>query len=112
MRAIAQRILEKHGHRVLVADTVTDAVRLSETHQGKIDLLLTDVVMAGATGPQLARLLLVQRPDLRVMYMSGYTDGTVVSEGVLEGNPSFLQKPFSGELLVRKVRTALDEPRP
>ncbi len=109
VRAIAQRILEKNGYRVLVADAA-QAMHLAETHQGRIDLLLTDVIMPGPTGPQLAERLLVLRPTLRVVYMSGYTDGGVTFQGI-DSVSHFVQKPFNGELLARKVRMALDEPR-
>ena len=107
VRAIARRILEKNGYRVLVADTAADAVRLCETHEADIDLLLTDVVMPGGTGPELAARLRDLRPRLRVLYMSGYTDGSVISQG-LAGATSFLQKPFTGELLTCSSPTALD----
>jgi signal transduction histidine kinase/CheY-like chemotaxis protein len=111
VRAIAQRILEKNGYRVLVADTVAEATRLAETYPERIDLLLTDVVMPGTTGPELAARSIGVRPDLRVLYMSGYSDGSAASRGVVDGDSKFLQKPFTGELLVRKVRGALDKVR-
>jgi two-component system, cell cycle sensor histidine kinase and response regulator CckA len=110
VRAIAQRILEKNGYRVLVAETVADAVRVCESREAAIDLLLTDVIMPGATGPELAARLLALQPQLRVVYMSGYTDSSALSQGILDGTTNFVQKPFSGDLLARKVRTALDEP--
>jgi PAS domain S-box-containing protein len=111
VRAIARRILEKNGYRVLEADSLEEAVRLSETEAGGIDLLLTDVIMPGSTGPELAERLLASLPDLRVVYMSGYTDGSVVAQGIIDGSSNFIQKPFTGELLARKIRAVLDESR-
>jgi two-component system, cell cycle sensor histidine kinase and response regulator CckA len=68
-------------------------------------------VMPGAGGPELASRLLSVRPQLRVVYMSGYTDGTVLRQGIADSHTNFLQKPFTAELLTRKVRAALDERR-
>jgi len=92
---------------VLEALDVADATRLAETHPGPIHLLITDVVMPGASGPELARRLRARRPDLRVLCMSGYPES---AEGRVEGETgwnAWLQKPFTPDGLMRKVRDCL-----
>jgi PAS domain S-box-containing protein len=108
VREVARRILERHGYQVLTAQSPSDALLLGETHPGTIHLLLTDVVMPRMTGTMLAQRLLAQRPGIKVLYMSGYTDGSIAAQGVLEEGAAFVQKPFTSELLARKVRSALD----
>jgi PAS domain S-box-containing protein len=109
VRNVARRILERRGYTVLAPETTEEAVSLCERHSGPIDLLLTDVVMPGVNGAELAARLSTIRPGLRVLYMSGYTDGTISSHQVLEQDASsFVQKPFSAELLARMVRGTLD----
>ena len=85
-----------------------EAVMLSERHSGHIHLLVTDVVMPGASGPETAHHIQRMRPDTRVLYMSGYTDDTVARHGILESGAMFLPKPFSPVALLRKVRSALN----
>ena len=77
-------------------------------HPGHLDLLLTDVVMPGASGPDLARRLNTERPDLQVLFVSGYPDDSPGSAGLLEPGAAFLQKPFTADTLARKVRDVLD----
>ena len=78
-------------------------------HQdGMIDVLLTDVVMPGMSGAELARRLAASHPETRVLYISGYTDGTLSGDGVVPEDAAFLQKPFTPEVLVKKVREVLD----
>ena len=77
---------------------------------GRLDLLLTDVVMPGASGPELANRLTAERPDLHVLFVSGYPDDSPASAGVLENGTAFLQKPFTPDTLARKVRAVLDAP--
>jgi FixJ family two-component response regulator len=77
-------------------------------HNPGIDVLLTDVVMPGASGPELTRLLMAQHPSLKVVYMSGYTEDTIVHHGVLNPGIAFLNKPFTSEKLGRKIREVLD----
>jgi PAS domain S-box-containing protein len=108
VREVARRILERHGYRVLVAASPGDALQLCKTHREVIHLLVTDVVMPRLSGPELARQLLLGRPALRVLYVSGYTDGSIESHGVLEPGVSFLQKPFSSDSLANKVRSVLN----
>jgi len=110
LRALALEILEMHGYRVLVAAEAVEACRLSDGHAGRIDLLLTDVVMPGKSGRELAALLTARRPELRVIYMSGYTADAIVSHGVLDPEIVFLQKPYSPATLALKVRDVLDTP--
>ena len=83
-------------------------MRLFERHPS-IDVLLTDVVMPGASGPELTRQLLNERPSLRVVYMSGYTDDAIVRNGLISEGGHFLQKPFTPLGLTKKVRDVLDE---
>ena len=107
VRALARDVLEMNGYAVLEALDVADATRLAETHPGPIHLLITDVVMPGASGPELARRLRARRPDLRVLCMSGYPES---AEGRVEGEAgwnAWLQKPFTPDVLMRKVRDCL-----
>jgi two-component system cell cycle sensor histidine kinase/response regulator CckA len=109
VRGVAQRMLERNGYRVVVARDPIDALRLAEQYGSGIDLLLTDVVMPRMSGAVLAARLAARWPKMKVLYMSGYTDGTVVAHGVLEQSGSFLQKPFTVDQLARKLRTVLAE---
>jgi len=108
LRTLARSVLEKLGYTVIEATNGTDACSKSEQRQGTIHLLLTDVVMPGMNGRALAEKLAGQRPQLRVLYMSGYT-GQAVGHGVLAPGSHFLPKPFTRESLGRKVREVLDE---
>ena len=110
VRQFARRALEASGYAVLVAPDGIEAMAAAERHPGPIHLLLTDVVMPGMAGPELARRLSAQRPSLRVLYCSGYTDDATVLEGVREAGTAFLQKPFAPEDLIRKIRDVLSGP--
>jgi CheY-like chemotaxis protein len=111
VRNLAQRVLLRNGYTVLVANQGTEALQAFQQHDGPIHLLLTDVVMPGGiNGRQLAERLLAQRPKLKVLYMSGYTDDIVVRHGVLDSDVAFLEKPFSASGLARKVRQILNSP--
>jgi PAS domain S-box-containing protein len=107
LRELARRLLQRQGYTVLVAPNADDALRLFERH-ASIDVLLTDVVMPGTSGPELARQLLERRPTLKVIYMSGYTKEATVQHGVLDPGIAFLHKPFTAETLGRKVREVLN----
>jgi PAS domain S-box-containing protein len=108
VRMVARRVLERRGYTVLAPESPDEAVSICEIHAGTIDLLLTDVVMPGVDGAQLAARLSALRPGLKILYMSGYTDGSIASYQVLEHSSSFVQKPFSSEVLLRSVRALLD----
>jgi len=109
VRAIAQQVLERQGYTVLAAPSGADALALAAQHGATIHLLLTDVVMPGMSGRDLADRLTAQRPGIRVLYISGYTDNAIVRHGMLEPGLAYLQKPFRPDALVRKVRDVLDE---
>ncbi len=110
VRVLAKKQLERLGRRVFVAANAAEAVRLFERNPS-IDVLLTDVVMPGASGPELTRQFVEQRPALKVIYMSGYTDDAIVQHGVLMPGIAFLPKPFTSESLGRKLREALEHRR-
>ena len=105
---LSQRALEAQGYVVLAASDAAAALRVVERHGGTIHLLLTDVVMPGLSGRELAERLGAQRPGIRVLYMSGYPGDAVVQHGTLPSGSAFLQKPFSPDRLARKVRDVLD----
>jgi PAS domain S-box-containing protein len=105
---LSRRALESEGYTVLAAADGADAVRIAERHGGTIHLLLTDVVMPGISGRELAAQLAARRPGLRVVYMSGYPGDTAARGGALAQGSAFLQKPFEPDALARKVREALD----
>ena len=108
VRGLARDVLVESGYTVLVAATAEDAVRICEEHESPISLLLSDVVMPKVSGPQLAQRLVDLRPELHVLYMSGYTDEAIVHHGVLEPGTAFIEKPFTPEDLCGKVRDVLD----
>jgi PAS domain S-box-containing protein len=110
VRELASRILSAKGYSVVAAKSVNEAEQFSEKHAAKIHLLLTDVIMPGTSGRELARRITGRHPRTRVLYMSGYTDNVLAQGGVLEAGLSFLQKPFTPGALVQKVRDVLDSP--
>ena len=110
VRELARDILLEHGYTVLEAGDPEEAWPVFDKHRATIDLLLTDVVMPRASGRQLADRLAPHRPDLKVLYMSGYTDQAIVQHGVLEAGIAYLEKPFTIDTLTHKVRDVLDAP--
>ncbi len=108
VRALARKMLAAHGYTVLAAPSGVDALELAASHAGPIHLLVTDVVLPGISGRELAARFESVRPGLKVLYTSGYTDEAVVHHGVLDAGIAFLQKPFSSGSLARKVRETLD----
>jgi CheY-like chemotaxis protein len=108
VRALVQRVLEASGYTVLGAGTIADALRIAESRSEPIHLLVTDMVMPHMSGGDLAQRLLSLRPEMAVLYMSGYTDHAVVHQGRAGPGVPFLQKPFTPDALARKVRAVLD----
>jgi PAS domain S-box-containing protein len=111
VRNLIRRVLELHGYKVLTAPSGEAALEVSRLHGGQLHLLLTDVVMPGISGPRLAERLLEERPTVRIVLMSGYAATTLEQKILLDPASSFLQKPFTSELLMRRVREVLDQPR-
>jgi CheY-like chemotaxis protein len=108
LRELSRRLLEHLGYTVLVAADAHEAVRLFDQHP-VIDVLLTDVVMLGTSGPELTRQLIARRPALRVIYVSGYTEEAVLQRGVVQPGIAFLNKPFTSEALGQKIRDVLEQ---
>jgi two-component system cell cycle sensor histidine kinase/response regulator CckA len=108
VRALTRQILQRHGYTVLEAEHGRDALLLCERYSGPIRLLLSDVVLAQMSGRELVQRLTPLRPEMKVLYMSGYSDEAIVHHGVLAPGTAFLQKPFTTESLMRKLREVLD----
>jgi PAS domain S-box-containing protein len=109
VRSLCERTLKRLGYNVLTAENGGDALLTCEQYEGKIDIVLTDVVMPKMSGVALAKRLELLQPGLRVLYMSGYTDDAIARHGIFEGDQKYLQKPFRPDELARKVREVLDE---
>jgi PAS domain S-box-containing protein len=107
VRSLVRKTLESHGYKVLESQGADDALSILEQYAEPIHLLLTDVVMPQMSGQELAKRLLAMRPEVKVIYMSGYTDDAIVRHGVLEAGVSFVQKPFAPTTLAQKVRDVL-----
>ncbi len=112
LRNITRQYLTKQGYTVLEANNGVTAMQLSVTHPGPIHLLLTDVIMPGMNGRELADRLTSVRPETRVLYMSGYTENAIGHNGVLDPGTNLLQKPFTLPALNAKVREVLDTALP
>ena len=110
VRRLVEKILGMQGYTVMSAASPAEAIAHSRGHSGTIEILVTDVIMPGMNGRELARVLLTTRPSLRVLYMSGYTDAVIAQQGILEPGTAFLSKPFTPDSLARKVREVLDAP--
>jgi signal transduction histidine kinase len=110
VRAVSRRVLEGYGYTVLEAGTGAEALQAAKAYGKRIHLLLTDIVMPGISGRDLAAQLGGMMSGLRVLYMSGYTDDAIVRHGVLETGIAYMQKPFTGDELARKIREVLDAP--
>jgi PAS domain S-box-containing protein len=109
VRKLIVEILGRQGYRVLEASHGDEALLIHETHDGLIPLILVDVVMPGMSGSELAKRIASLRPEIKILYMSGYTDNAIVHHGVLAGGLNYIQKPFTMDGLTRKVREVLDK---
>jgi DNA-binding NtrC family response regulator len=108
VRRLARMVLEERGYTVLSAANCQEAMQSSRRHPGPIHLLLTDVVMPDGSGRVIAEQLSNDRQEMKVLYMSGYTDNTLGHHGILNTGTAFLQKPFTAFGLSRKVRDVID----
>lgn len=108
VRELTVKVLEMHGYRVFAAASGSEAIDISERFADKIDLLVTDVVMPGMSGGELAEKVTASRPAIKVLFMSGYTDNAVLHSGALNGDANFIQKPFSTGGFARRIREILD----
>jgi two-component system, cell cycle sensor histidine kinase and response regulator CckA len=110
VRRLIEKILGMQGYTVMSAASPAEAIALSRGRSGAIDILVTDMILPGMNGRELARVLSTARPSLRVLYMSGYTDAVIAQQGILEPGTAFLSKPFTPDALARKIREVLDAP--
>ncbi len=108
VRRLVEKLLRMHGYTVLSAASPSDAIEAARRHEADIQMLLTDVIMPGMNGRELARALAHGRPRMKVLYMSGYTDAAITQQGILPPGTAFLSKPFTPEALARKVREVLE----
>ncbi len=108
VRSLVCNVLQAQGYSVLEAESGPEALKISEAHEGRIDLMLTDIVMPQMSGRELAHRLSLLRPEMRILYMSGYTDDTTVPDKALGPGTLLLQKPFTPEILMSRVRQVLD----
>ena len=109
VRDLGTRILKDFGYKVLHASNGEEAIALARGYEGRIDLLMTDVVMPGMNGRELATQLVLHRPEMKVLFTSGYTENVIVHHGVLDDAVSFIEKPYSPSTLVKKIREVLDK---
>ena len=110
VRGLLHEVLAESGYKVLQASSGAEALRVSRAHAGPVDLLLTDVVMPGMGGREVATALAAERPGLRVLFASGYTAEAIARHGVLEPGTDLIHKPFTPDALLRRVRERLDRP--
>jgi DNA-binding NtrC family response regulator len=109
VQKLARQFLEISSYTVLEACDADEAIQLSEQHQGMIHLMVTDIVMPKRSGQDLAQQLAAARPEMKVIYISGYTDKTISQPRALDRRTAFLQKPFSLDALAGKVREVLEQ---
>ncbi|RJP19292.1 MAG: PAS domain S-box protein [Candidatus Omnitrophota bacterium] len=110
VRNLMIRMLKEYGYHVIAASYGSEALKLCETNPQPIHLLLTDLVMPGMSGRELAEILSVKYPDMKILFMSGYTDDAIIRSGAFNGNADFVHKPASPEKLIKKIRELLDKP--
>jgi CheY-like chemotaxis protein len=108
VRRLGRRILERKGYQVVEADSGEAALRIFERMAPDIALLVSDVVMPGMSGGELARRLRIIKPSLRILFTSGYAADAIAQHGALEADTAFLEKPFTPDALAQKVRDVLD----
>jgi two-component system, cell cycle sensor histidine kinase and response regulator CckA len=108
VRALASRILSERGYNILQASDGMEALKIAREYSGNIDMVLTDVVMPGISGKTLVVRLESERPGIKSLYISGYTDSSIVDHGILNSNTAFLQKPFTVQSLAQKVRELIN----
>jgi CheY-like chemotaxis protein len=108
VRPLVVRILSRCGYEVLEAGNGADAIQLVASRSGPVNLLVSDVVMPGMGGRELAGRILAQHPECKVLFISGYTDDAVIRHGMVAAEFAFLQKPFTASSVARKVRSILD----
>jgi DNA-binding NtrC family response regulator len=109
LREVLVRVLKANGYKVLSSSQAPDALGLARLHRGPIHLLVSDVILPGMRGPELAKHLSQLHPEMRVLYMSGFTDNALMHSGSLPQSTMFLQKPFTPDVLLRRIRDILDE---
>jgi CheY-like chemotaxis protein len=108
LREMLCEILGDSGYSVLAARDGAEALQIAEAHGAPIQLMVTDVIMPGMTGPRLVDLLAPTRPEMKVLFVSGYSDESVTQQGLIGPGRAFLSKPFGSDALLRKVRESLD----
>jgi len=110
VRDFSTTILREYGYSVLEAHDGYEALNMCSTYEGSVHILVTDVVMPGMNGRELAQKIKSLCPATKVLYISGYTDNAIVRHGVLDAGTAFLQKPFTSETLIRKIREVIYTP--
>jgi two-component system, cell cycle sensor histidine kinase and response regulator CckA len=108
VRNLCVQILERLGYKVLRGSNGAEAIGVAEKHGDRIDLLVTDVVMPGMSGAEMAAQLVLHHPEMKVLFTSGYTDDAIVRHGVLDEGVSFIGKPYTPSALAKKVREVLN----
>jgi CheY-like chemotaxis protein len=110
LREMIQEVLQEQGYTVITAATGQAALEMASQHQGPLDLLLTDLILPGMNGRELAERLAALRPATRTLYMSGYSDGSAPHQDARSADATLIEKPFSFQALAQAVRQALEEP--
>jgi two-component system, cell cycle sensor histidine kinase and response regulator CckA len=109
VRSLIQLVLQRNGYKVLEAHNAEEALQMLDSNHGRIHLLLTDLILPRLSGRELAERVNMKRPEIKCLFMSGYTDDSVVKSGILDHQTPFLQKPFSMETLLQKIREVLGQ---
>lgn len=110
VRKLTSDILRENGYHVLEASNGEEAIKICNEHKGEIDLMLTDVVMPAMNGKRLSEIVRPIQENIRVVYMSGYTDDAIVHHGVLDPGTNFIEKPFTAETLTSTIQEVLQQP--